>query len=170
MSATGTTTTTFTVADIRKVVENFAADYAMIADVTGLRSRDKVANDVSDLNAFAADGYLESVTLSLLDSSGVSVNVAVYKVSRNATGWQIGSPGNNLWPVTPGGSLWLLATLNNTWWNKSDAQKEEYIKDSGLHSPWSKTDKKALLAGLNSSEGQKYASNGYGWARTNYSK
>lgn len=37
----------------------------MIGDITGLRTRENVENDVADLNKFAEDGYLVRVTLYL---------------------------------------------------------------------------------------------------------
>jgi len=170
MSSTGTRTTTYTVADIRKVVENFAADFSMMAQATGLRTRESVAATVADLNVFAEYGYLVSVTLFLLDKDGNKIRVAVYKVSDSAAGWKSDSPGNNLWPKTEGGALWVLGTFSDEWWNKTDAEKEAFVKARGLNSPWSKTDKDTSLNGLTSSAGQKYASNGYGWERTNYSR
>lgn len=60
--ATGTQTTTFTVVDIRRVVENFAADFAMIGTATGLRTRDEVASTVQDLGLFAELGYLVEIS------------------------------------------------------------------------------------------------------------
>jgi hypothetical protein len=170
MSSTGTQTTTYTVADIRKVVENFAADFSMMAQATGLRTREGVAAVVSDLNKFAEHSYLVSVTLFLLDKDGNKLRVAVYKVADSAAGWKSDAPGNNLWPRTEGGSLWVLGTLADAWWNKIESDKDAFIKNNGLNSPWSKTEKNTSLGGLTSSAGQKYASNGYGWERTNYSK
>jgi hypothetical protein len=170
MSTTGTQTTTYTVADIRKVVENFAADFSMMAQATGLRTRESVAAVVSDLNTFAQYGYLVSVTLFLLDKDGNKLRVAVYKVSESAAGWKSDAPGNNLWPRTEGGALWVLGTLTDAWWNKTEAEKESFIMNQGLNSPWSRTEKDTSLTGLVSSAGQKYASNGYGWERTNYGR
>lgn len=170
MSSTGTQTTTYTVADIRKVVENFAADFSMMAQATGLRTRESVAAVVSDLNKFAEHDYLVAVTLFLLDKDGNKLRVAVYKVADSAVGWKSDAPGNNLWPRTEGGALWVLGTLTDAWWNKTESDKDAFIKNNGLNSPWSKTEKDTSLSGLASSAGQKYASNGYGWERTNYSK
>ena len=170
MSSTGTQTTTYTKADIRKVVENFAADFSMIAQATGLRSRENVAGVIFDLNVFAEYGYLEKVSLFLKDKDGNKLRVAVYTISESATGWKSDMPGNNIWPQTPGGSLWVLSTLTGSWWSKVEAEKEAFVKQRGLHCGWAKTDEDTSLSGLESSAGQKYASNGYGWERTNYSR
>jgi hypothetical protein len=166
----GTNTGTFTKVDIRKVVENFAADYSMIADFTGLLSRQNVENNVSDLRKFAEDRYLVRVTLYLMDKDGNPLKAIKYDISENAIGWQIGNPGNNVWDAPPGAYLYILATLSDNWWNQSEDAKVQYLKNNGFHGSWSKSDKQLSLNGLTSSEGQKYASNGYGWARTNYSK
>lgn len=169
MNSTGTQTTTYTVADIRKVVNNFAADFSMLSQATGLWSRESVAQTISDLKIFAEYGYLVSVTLSLEDKDRNKLRVVVYKVADSAVGWTSERPGNNLWPRTPDGSLFVLGTLSDAWWQKTDAAKETFIKDKGFYSSWSKTDRVISLAGLNANLGQKYASNGYGWERTNYS-
>ena len=168
MSSTGTQTTTYTVSDIRKVIDKFAADYVMISQSTGLYPA--VEENVADLKIFSEYGYLVQVTLYLLDKYGNKVQAAVYKISEAAAGWNSDRPGNNLWPRTTDGSLCVIATLTNAWWQKTEDEKAMFIKDQGLHSAWARTSLNTSLVGLISSAGQKYASNGYGWERTNYSK
>jgi hypothetical protein len=170
MSITATRTTTYTVSDIRKVVDNFAADFSMMAQATGLRSREDVAKIVSDLKTFAEYGYLVQVTVFLFDNDGNKICAALYKVSESANGWQSERPGNNLWPRTEGGSLRVLGTLTDAWWNMGDADRQAFVHDSGLNSPWSPAGWDTSLIGLASSAAQKYASNGYGWERTNYAQ
>ncbi len=168
MSLAATRTVTFTVADIKKVVNNFAADFSMMAQATGLRSREMVAATVADLKTFAAQGYLIDVTLILKDRGGKQIRAAVYKVSESAMGWVSDRPGNNLWPRTPDGALNVIANLSNDWWIKTDAQKSAFINQYGLNGSWPVTDESLSFAGLTSSAGQRYASNGYAWERTNY--
>jgi len=169
VSSTGTQSTTYTVADVRKVVENFAADFSMMALATGLRSRENVAEVVLDLEVFAEYSYLVEVTLILKDKDGNKMRATVYTVSESATGWKSERPGNNLWPRTPDGTLLVLATLTNAWWSKTDSEKKTFIKNRGLHWSWAQTKEDTSLLGLSSSAGQRYASNGYGWERKNYS-
>lgn len=169
MSSTGTQTTTFTVADIRKVVENFAADFSMMSQSTGLRSRENIAKVVYDLRMFAEYGYLISVDLILKDKDRNKIRAAVYKVSQSASGWVSEEPGNSLWPRTPGGSLSVMATLTSEWWNKTNTAKETFIKNQALNSSWDLTTENTSLSMLTASAGQRYASRGYGWERTNYS-
>ncbi|HEY3783545.1 MAG TPA: hypothetical protein VGL56_20880 [Fimbriimonadaceae bacterium] len=167
MSTTGTSTRTFTVADIRKVVDNFAADFSMMAQSTGLRSRESVALVVSDLKIFAEAGFLVNVALILRDSSGKDIRGAEYVVSNSAAGWNSDRPGNALWPQTPGGSLRVVATLSRDWWDMTEAARVEYRSGHGIHSAWGITTD-TTLSGLSATTAQQYASNGYGWQRTNY--
>jgi hypothetical protein len=168
MSSTGTQTTTYTVVDIRKVVDNFAADFSMMAQATGLRTRESVANTVSDLRTFAELGYLVNVTLILKDSSGKQIRGTIYKVSQAAAGWVSDRPGGNLWPRTPDGQLKVVGTLTSAWWDKNDAEKTAFVAKHGMHNSWGQTTENTSFAGLTSSQGQRYASNGYGWERMNY--
>jgi hypothetical protein len=168
MSNTTTRTTTFTVSDIRKVVDNFAADFSMMAQATGLRTFESVFRTVSDLKTLAEWGYLIKVTIFLYDKDGNKICAALYKVSESAVGWQSDRPGNNLWPRTEGGQLRVLATLTDAWWNMNDVERATFIRERALFSSWSPAEWDTSLLGLNSSQGQRYASNGYGWQRTNY--
>jgi hypothetical protein len=169
MSDTGTQTISFTVADVRKVVDNFAADFSMMAQATGLRTRESVAQTVADLKTLAEWRYLINVNLILKSASGAQLRAAVYKVSEAAGGWTSGRPGGNIWPRTPGGILKVIATLSPDWWGMTTERKTAFIKRHKLNSPWEITPEDTSFAMLTSSAGQQYASNGYGWDRTNYS-
>lgn len=168
MSFTGTETKTYTVADIRKVVANFGADFAMKAQATGLRTHDQVVESVYDLRIFAELGYLEGITLILKDAAGNQIRGTKYFVSTNAVGWQSDRPGNNLWPRTPGGSLTVIATLSSDWWAKTVTEKQRFIDTYSLHGGWGQTSEDTTLSGLVASQGQRYASNGWGMNRMNY--
>ena len=170
MASTGTQTTTFTVADIRKVVDRFAADFSMMAQATGLHSRTSVENTVSDLKILAENRYLIAVKLILKDSNGTQIRAAVYNVSEAAAGWKSDRPGNNLWPNTPNGTLKVVATLTTEWWKKSESEIAGFVSANGMHSSWALTDEDTSFSGLTRSNGQRYESNGYGWERTNFSK
>ena len=168
MSASATQTKTYSVVDIRKVVDNFAADFSMKSQSTGLRTREQVANVVYDLTIFAEYEYLISVDLILEDSDGDVIKATEYTVSNQAIGWSSARPGNNLWPRTPGGVLRVTANLNSSWWDKSDASKSAFIERHEMHSSWGLTTKVVNFSHLVASSGQQYSSNGYGWQRTNY--
>src|SRR4051812_11923474 len=100
-----TYSTTYTTADIGKVVDCFAADFDMVAQSTGLRSRENARAVADDVKTFAQHGYLVDVNLCLQDAFGRIVRAAKYEVSTNASLWTAQRPGNNLWPRTPGGDL-----------------------------------------------------------------
>jgi hypothetical protein len=170
MTTANTRTQTYTVADIRKVVESFAAVYSMIAQSSKLHTRDFVARTVSDLQQFATDGYLVEVLIMLKDSAGNKLNAVTFRPSTNANGWTSDRPSSDLWPETPGGSLYVLATVNNAWSSKTDQQKLDYISANGLNFPWGSNTEDLSTAGMNSTAGQRFASNGYGWLSTNFSK
>src|SRR6266850_1326027 len=155
MSVTTTRTTTYTVADIRKVVDNFAADFSMMAQATGLRTRENVATVVSDLKTLAETGYLIDVTLYLFDKDGHKIRAARYRVSDSASGWQSERPGNNLWPRTEGGSLRVMANLTDAWDNMSSEGRQAFIRDRGMNYPWSPAAWDTSLSGLSSASGQK---------------
>lgn len=167
---TGTQTTTYTVADIRKVVDKFAADFSMMAQATGLRDRDNVAQVVSDLKIFAENGYLEKVNLILRDSSGTQIRAAVYKVSEAAAGWKSDRPGNNLWPRTPGGALDVVATITADWSKKTEAEKKAFITQNKMFGTWPESSEDTSFIGMTKSSGQQYQSNAYGWERTNFTR
>jgi hypothetical protein len=169
MSTAASFTKTFTVADIRKVVDNFAADFSMMAQSTGLRTRDNVAEVVSDLKVFAEERLLIEVTMILKDSAGSQIRGAKYRVSDSATGWESDRPGNALWPRTPGGSLRIVADLSSIWWGKSKADKDSLRTRHEMTFEWSQGSEDTSLSGLSAVAAQRYSSNGYGWARTNYS-
>jgi hypothetical protein len=168
MTFASTHTTTYTVADIRKVVDNFAADFSMVAQATGLYSRDGVSRVVTDLKIFAEYGYITDVKLILTDARGITIRGATYDVSTSASGWASDRPGNNIWPRTPGGSLNVIASFTSGWWDKSDAEKESFQKATGLNSIWVRSSQDCSFSGLVATSGQRYASNLYGWERTNY--
>ena len=168
MNSSGTQTQTFTIADIRKVVENFAADLSMMAQFTGIHSREYVLKTVFDLNFFAECRYLLQVMVMLKDKHGNKINAAIYKTSESAIGWTCERPGNNRWPRTPDGALLVIATMTKAWNDKTGAEKEAFCKENRLNWVWVSTTQDITLVGLRPSAGQKYSSSGYGWERTNY--
>lgn len=168
MSTTGTQTQTYTVVDIRKVLDHFAADFTMISQATGLWSSASVANTVSDLKQFAEAGYLTRINLILKDKAGTVIKAVVYEVAGSAVGWTSERPGNNLWPRTPDGALKLIADLNQQWWAMQDAGRENFVKTHSLLSNWPVSNEDTSFTGLTASSGQRYASNGYGLARQNF--
>jgi hypothetical protein len=170
MSTTGTLTNTFTTADIRKVIEHFAADFSMMVLFTGLHSREYVTKVAHDLNVFADFRCITEVKLMLKDKVGNKLNASVYKISEAATGWTCERPGNNNWPRTPDGTLLVIGTMTQTWHVKTDAEKAAFRQKQGLNWPWNPTTQDVSVLGMTATAGQTYASNGYGIQRTNYGR
>lgn len=166
--STGTFTTTFTAVDIRKVVDNFAADYGMIAQSTNLQSRSDVDANVHDLKLFAENKYLESVVLILWDGHGNKLRARRYTVSESAIGWAADQPGDNMWPRTPGGRLQLIASLTPQWWQIDDNRKQQTKSMLGITGGWAPTDADTSFSTMTATQDRRYVSNGYGLQRTTY--
>ena len=165
---TGTQTSTFTVVDIRRVVENFAADFAMIGEATGLRTRDEVASTVQDLGLFAELGYLQEISVFLETPSGAQPRARKYSVSRSATGWTTQMPGDNLWPRLPNTQLRVVATFSDEWWLMSEEEKQKVRSRFGIQGTWARTNTDTSFRHLAGAVDRRYASNGYGMERKSY--
>lgn len=170
MSTTGTQTNTFTTADIRKVIEHFAADFSMMVQFTGLLSRDYVTKVAHDLNVFADHKYVTEVKLMLKDKDGNKLNAAVYKISEAAAGWTCERPGNNNWPRTPDGALLVIGSMTQVWRAKTEAEKAAFRQKHGVNWPWDPTTQDVSVLGMTTTAGQTYVSNGFGIQRTNYGR
>jgi hypothetical protein len=165
---TSSQTTTFTATDIRKVVDSFAADLWMIAQSTGLRSRENVESIVSDLKALAESDYLLGVTLILSDSAGAKVRARRYTVSTQAIAWGNDQPGGNLWPKLEGGSLQIIGALSDAWWNISAETKNRVRERIGLKYGWELTSTDTSFSDMTARQDKRYSSNGFGIERTSY--
>jgi hypothetical protein len=163
-----TETRTKTVADVRKVLNSFGADFSMKAQSTGLMGRDEVDGAVDDLIAFADAGYLDSIVLTLRDASGKEIRGGRYVVSDAAIGWTNDLPGNNLWPITPGGTLQLIAVMSETWAKLGTKGQAEAKQKIGVKGPWPSTTVDVSFFGLNGVQDRQYASNGFGLRRWTY--
>jgi len=167
MSYATTETATYTVSDISKVFDMFAADYYMVAQATGLETQAEVTKAVSDIKAFANADYLTSVTLCLLDSSGKSIKAAVYEISKDAASWTSGRPGNNLWPLSSGGSLHVIISYSKQWSGLSEAGKVTFR--SKLRCTWTATTIDTSFPLLHGYADRVYSSNAYGLSKKAYS-
>lgn len=153
-------TNTYTVADVRRVLNSLAADFSMIAQATGLRTRESVDNTVEDLKCFAEKGYLKTVDLILYDALGIKLKAARYTVSEAAGGWVVQSPGNNLWPRTPGGRLREVITYTPEFLKLTPAARTAF--ELGLNVSWEPTDVDLRHLELRGVRDRCYASNAWG--------
>lgn len=166
MSSIGTDSSTFTTADIGKVFDCFAADYDMVAQSTGLQTRDYAKRVAEDVKAMARNGYLTEVNICLKDIYGEIIRAAKYEVSTDASLWTSQRPGNNIWPRTPNGRLVIVTSYSSKWRNLNATQQENFLKS--LNGSWSDTDIDTSFPGLSRSHDRDYVSNGYGARKSVY--
>src|SRR5271170_4316684 len=100
MMYTETQSQTFTIADIGKVIDCFAADLDMNSQSTALLTRDLVKQYAADVKAIAQKGYLLEANIVLRDAAGNVMRAAKYEVNTEAGSLVASRPGNNRWPAT----------------------------------------------------------------------
>ena len=164
-----TQTQTRTIADVRKVMNSFGADYSMIGQSTGLRSREAVESTTEDLIRYANADYLVEVLLILRDSTGQKLRGRRYTVSNSAGGWTSDDPGDNLWPRTPGGSLRVTAVLSDDYWKLSAEEQKKLEESLGVKGSWPLSTSDNSFTGMTAVRDRQYASNSFGVKRETFS-
>ena len=162
--ASGTFSETYTVADIGKVVDCFAADFDMMAQSTGLRTREDVKDTSADVKHMAERGYLKVVNLYLRDAVGTITRAAKYEVSTNGGALTASRPGNALWPRTPGGMLCVYVEYAQTWWDLPQPRKDAFKKE--LSKTWGAITLDTSFPHLTRSADRSYVSNGYAFHKS----
>ena len=165
-SRTYEATNEYTVADIKRVVDRFAADFYMIGMATGLRTREQIAKTVSDIKIYAEAEYLQSIDVTLFDTGGSEVKAVQYRVSNNAGGWTNQQPGNNLWPYSPTGTLKITISMSTSWFKLTEAQRIRFDEFNGL--TWPDGNRDLSHSTLIKQFDRQYASNGYGMEKNIY--
>ena len=153
-------TRTFTIADIGKVLDCFAADLDGMGQSTGLRSRDNTKAVAADVKLMAQKGYLAEVNLYLKDSDGKTIRAAKYTVSTEGASLTASRPGNYLWPRTPGGQLCVHVTFSRAWWDLSDTQRGAFKQS--LELTWGTLQLDTSFPMLTRYSDRNYVSNGFG--------
>lgn len=165
MSTSYTASSSYTVADIEKVVSRFSTDLLMIADSTKALSHEKASTYARDVERLVKRGYLESVDVTLLDFLGTELRAVTYHVSTDAGSLTCSRPGGVLWPNTAGGSIRLVLFYNNTYTDSArDAMRES------LETNWSPTSADTSHSSLSAGSGRDYESNGFGMQRKDFTK
>jgi len=165
--ATSTFTQTYTLVDVRRVVDCFAADYDMIAQATDLETDDRVTKTVHDVKLLAENGYLQRVDIVLRDAASNLIRAAKYAVSTDASLWSAQRPGNNLWPTIPRGSLMVVVSYTAAW-HELGEQARQTFQRTYLQLPWSRANIDLAYPQLSGQVDRYYASNCYGMERTTY--
>ena len=159
-TSTQTQTTTYTVSDVARVMNCFAADFDMFAQSTGCRSRESVKTITADVVAMAKAGYLREVNLYLKTATGVTIKAAKYEVKTDGSLGNNATPGNSLWPYTPSGSLNIYVRYSNAWRALTDAARNTF--KASLQSQWGTFELDTSFPTLTRSLERNYVSNGYG--------
>lgn len=165
MSGTYTSSSTYTTADIEKVLTRFLTDLLMIADTTKAITQDEVRSYARDIERLAKNGYLQKVDVTLLDSSGAELKAVVYDVDTDAGGLTSSRPGGVVWPYTPNGSIRVIVWYTDLY----DNNAREKMKPV-LEKPWSPTSTDTNHNSLASAAGRNYESNGFGMQRKDFTK
>jgi hypothetical protein len=163
-----TVTDTFNPDDRRRVFAAFAADYRIVADWTGLRSRGSVDVAVAQIKNFIEKEYLAEIHIRLKDSDGKVRRAAVYRVSTEASAWSDSPPGDLYWDHEAGDNLNVHIVYSEVWWALSPGARETFRE---THIPnWGTADISGDYDLMSASEDRKYSSGAYGMRRTSYSR
>jgi HORMA domain-containing protein len=160
MSTTFTQTTTYTVSDVARVLNCFAADFDMFAQSSGCRTHESVKTVTADIVALAKAGYLREVNLYLKNSAGITIKAAKYEIKSDGSLSNGATPGNSLWPYTPSGSLNVHVTYSDAWWALTDAGRRAF--KARLQALWGTLDLDTTFPTLTRTLDRNYVSNGYG--------
>ena len=158
------TTHTFTMADVGRVLDCFAADFDGMGQSTGLRSREDTKAIAADVKLMAQSGYLVEVNIYLKNAAGTTTRAAKYQVNSNAGTLTASRPGNYLWPRTFGGQLCVHVTYTDAWWNLSELQKANF--KYRLLRPWGTLNLDTSFPMLIRVFDRNYVSNGFGLQKT----
>ena len=166
MSYTESLTQTYTIADVGKVIDCFAADLDMTSQSTGLLTRDLVKQYASDVKAKAQKGYLLEVNIVLKDTAGNVIRAAKYEVSTDATSLTASRPGNNRWPATPSGELTVVLRNSQKWHDLTASQQSAF--NETLSISWVSSSTDLSFPSLTRSADRNYVSNGWGVTKSVY--
>jgi Bacterial HORMA domain family 1 len=160
-----TSTYTYTVADIKRVLGSFAADFGMMVASAGLvenwpRSRQDLL--VADLVDYANSKYLAEIDVSMW-RDGAELRAARYHVSDSAQGWINERPGSCMWPRTPDATIEVVAVGTSVWKTAPSAERDEFR--AGLRLQWGPSDLDISHSGLVQRQDRRFAANGFGLQR-----
>jgi len=166
MSSTESLTQSFTIADVSKVIDCFAADLDMTSQSTGLLTREVVKRYAADVKSKAQQGYLIEANIVLQNAAGAVIRAAKYEVSTDGASLTANRPGNNRWPATPGGELSIVLQNSPKWANLTDAQKAAF--NNTLNVSWVASSTDVSFPALTRTADRNYVSNGWGMTKSVY--
>lgn len=149
---------TYTVVDVRKVMDQIHSDLRSIAQMTGYWTQSYADDVMADIIAFAENEYLDEVDIRLIGSDGKNVRVYNYDVLRNVGGLTGARVGGNLWAGSAK-RMSVTLTYSSTWHNLDEAKKAAFKEKRKIG--WSPTTDDLSVAHLATSGERIYSSNGY---------
>jgi hypothetical protein len=165
MSSSFTSTSSYTFADIEKVVCNFRTDLLMMADSSKAMSQDEARKYANDVECLAKNGYLKSVDVTLLDVLGTELRAVRYDVDTQSGGMTGSRPGGVRWPQTQFGSIRVVVWYTSDY---DDVAKEKLREK--LEISWGPTSVDTSHSSLKSGAGREYASNGFSMQRKDFTQ
>ncbi len=161
--STYSSTSSYTVADVEKVMRSVKADLIIIATTTKAMTEDEASNYAHDIELLAKKDYLEYADVTLMNGTS-EVRAIKYEFQKEGA-TETERPGGVTWPLTPkdkGG--WIRIHLRYTDSSSSDKRASLPLKISWVPSSTDTSHK-----GLTSSAGRGYSSNGFGTNRKDFS-
>jgi len=161
--STYTSTSTYTVADVEKVMRSVKADLIMIASSTKAMTEKDATDYAHDIELLAKKNYLKFADVTLMNGSSEVRAIKYEFQTEGVTG--TARPGGVLWPLTPrdkGG--WIRIHLRYT---ESAAAKKR--AELPLKISWVPATTDTSHKDLASSAERGYSSNGFGTNRKDFS-
>lgn len=161
--STYSSTSTYTVADVEKVMRSVKADLIMIASTTKAMAESDAVNYAHDIEVLAKKNHLEYVDVTLMNGSAEVRAIKYEFQTEGAMGME--RPGGVLWPLTPkdrGGRIRIHLRY-------SDSSSAEKRAELSLRTAWVTASTDTSHKDLTSSVGRGYSSNGFGTNRKDFS-
>lgn len=161
--STYSSTSTYTVADVEKVMRSVKADLIIIATTTKAMTEEDAVNYAHDIEVLAKKNHLEYADVTLMNGASEVRAIKFEFQTEGATGSE--RPGGVTWPLTPkdkGG--WIRIHLRYT--DSSSAEKRAELP---LKISWVPASTDTSHKDLISSAGRGYSSNGFGTNRKDFS-
>jgi hypothetical protein len=169
MYNTITTTSTYTVIDIRKTFEGCETDIRTIARRTNKWTMEYVDLVFYDILMFAENGYLKSVDIILMDTNDSVLRATKFIVNANGTAISSDRAGkNNDWENIPNTRLSIIIEYTQKWRTFSDLEKANFRTNKKLKIDWVSSSIDNSFPHLSNSNGQLYASKGFELQKTTY--
>lgn len=165
MSSSYTSSSTYTVVDVRRVMSQVRADVISIAQSSGLWSREDADRVMDDILLLAEEGYLAKLVIRAVGADGKNVRVAEYPVNEEVQGWNADHSGGNIWKTS---ATRLAVTVFYTGkWHALSSDKQAAFKTK-LKLTWTTETDDLSVAHLTAGNERTYVSNGYGVKKVVY--